>query len=327
MSAILARCSAATLSAREVDYLIADEWARTAEDVLWRRTKLGLRVSAEDAARLERVSWRSGSAARGEPHERLCARDRPGHDVEPGDRLRRRAADRRHGQDGVHPAFPGVGLGRARARGDLGDLPLVVQDGAARRPGSRPRTSPRSASPTSAKRRSSGTAKTGKAIHNAIVWQDRRTAAICDKLKKAGKEKLVARKTGLLLDPYFSGTKIKWILDNVKGARKRAERGELAFGTVDTYLIWRLTGGKVHATDATNACRTLLFNIETNDWDDELLELFDVPRGDAARGQGLRRRFRHDRPERCSAPRSRSAASPATSRRRPSGRPASSRAC
>jgi glycerol kinase len=120
--------------------------------------------------------------------------------------------------------------------------------------------------------------KTGKAIHNAIVWQDRRTAAFCEKLKRAGKEKLVSRKTGLLLDPYFSGTKIKWILDNVKGARKAAEHGELAFGTVDTYLIWRLTGGRVHATDATNACRTLLFNIETNDWDDELLKLFGVPR-------------------------------------------------
>jgi glycerol kinase len=120
--------------------------------------------------------------------------------------------------------------------------------------------------------------KTGKAIHNAIVWQDRRTASFCEKLKRAGKEKLVSRKTGLLLDPYFSATKIKWILDNVKGARKAAERGELAFGTIDTWLIWRLTGGKVHATDATNACRTLLYNIETNEWDDELLKLFGVPR-------------------------------------------------
>ena len=107
---------------------------------------------------------------------------------------------------------------------------------------------------------------TGKAIHNAIVWQDRRTAELCAKLRKAGHEKLVAKKTGLLLDPYFSGTKVRWLLDNVKGARKRAEKGELAFGTVDSFLIWRLTGGKVHATDATNACRTLLFNIESNEW-------------------------------------------------------------
>jgi glycerol kinase len=118
---------------------------------------------------------------------------------------------------------------------------------------------------------------TGKPIHNAIVWQDRRTAGITDKLKREGKERMVSRKTGLLLDPYFSASKIKWILDKVRGARRRAERGELAFGTVDSYLIWRLTGGKVHATDATNACRTLLYNIETNRWDPELLALFGIP--------------------------------------------------
>ncbi len=119
---------------------------------------------------------------------------------------------------------------------------------------------------------------TGKPIHNAIVWQDRRTASICDKLRKAGKEPLVRRRTGLLLDPYFSGTKIAWILDKVKGARKRAEKGELLAGTIDTFLIWRLTGGRVHATDATNASRTLLFNISTNHWDDELLDILRVPR-------------------------------------------------
>ncbi len=119
--------------------------------------------------------------------------------------------------------------------------------------------------------------KTGKPIHNAIVWQDRRTAAHCARLRKAGHEKRVTRKTGLLLDPYFSGTKVKWLLDNVKGARKRAEKGELAFGTVDSFLIWRLTGGKVYATDATNAGRTLLFDIAKNRWDDELLALFEVP--------------------------------------------------
>jgi glycerol kinase len=119
---------------------------------------------------------------------------------------------------------------------------------------------------------------TGKAIHNAIVWQDRRTHKLCDKLKRAGHEPTIAKKTGLLLDPYFSATKLAWILDNVPGARKRAEKGELAFGTVDSYLIWRLTGGKSHATDVTNACRTLLFNIKTNAWDDELLALFRIPR-------------------------------------------------
>jgi glycerol kinase len=120
--------------------------------------------------------------------------------------------------------------------------------------------------------------KTGKAIHNAIVWQDRRCAPICEKLIKKGYEKMVTRKTGLLLDPYFSGPKIKWILDKVPGARARAKKGELAFGTVDSFLIWRLTNGKVHATDVTNACRTLLYNIEKNQWDDELLEMLDVPR-------------------------------------------------
>ena len=120
--------------------------------------------------------------------------------------------------------------------------------------------------------------KTGAPIHNAIVWQDRRTAALCQKLRKQGFEKLFARKTGLLLDPYFSGTKLRWLLDNVKGARRRAEKGELAAGTIDSFLIWRLTGGKVHATDATNASRTLLFDIEANDWDDELLGILDIPR-------------------------------------------------
>jgi glycerol kinase len=113
--------------------------------------------------------------------------------------------------------------------------------------------------------------KTGKPVHKAIVWQDRRTADTCRALKEAGHEPLFTRKTGLLLDPYFSGTKLAWLLDNVKGARAKAEAGELAFGTIDTFLIWRLTGGKVHATDATNASRTLLYNIHTGAWDDELL--------------------------------------------------------
>jgi len=119
---------------------------------------------------------------------------------------------------------------------------------------------------------------TGKAIHRAIVWQDRRTADICAKLKGEGHEPAVTAKTGLIIDPYFSGTKVAWILDNVPGARARADRGELLFGTVDCYLLWRLTGGKVHATDATNASRTLLFNIHTGAWDDDLLNIVHVPR-------------------------------------------------
>ena len=119
---------------------------------------------------------------------------------------------------------------------------------------------------------------TGKVLHKAIVWQDRRTAEWCKELKAADKETMIQEKTGLLIDPYFSATKISWILDNVEGARERAERGELAFGTIDTFLLWRLTGGKSHKTDATNASRTLIFNIHTQQWDDELLELFNVPK-------------------------------------------------
>ena len=118
---------------------------------------------------------------------------------------------------------------------------------------------------------------TGQPIHRAIVWQDRRTAPLCEKLKAEGHEAAVTAKTGLLLDPYFSGTKLAWLLDNVEGARARAERGELAFGTIDCFLLWRLTGGEIHATDATNASRTLLYNIHVGDWDDELLGLLDIP--------------------------------------------------
>ncbi len=120
--------------------------------------------------------------------------------------------------------------------------------------------------------------KTGKPIHNAIVWQDRRTAPYCAKLKAEGFEGLVAERTGLLLDPYFSATKIAWLLDNVENARTMAERGDLAFGTVDSFLIWRLTGGRAHVTDSTNASRTLLLNIHSGQWDEELLTLFQVPR-------------------------------------------------
>lgn len=119
---------------------------------------------------------------------------------------------------------------------------------------------------------------TGRAVHRAIVWQDRRTADVCAQLKADGHEPEITSRTGLIIDPYFSGTKVAWILDHVPGARARAERGELLFGTVDSYLLWRLTGGKVHATDATNASRTLLFNIHTGEWDDALLQILRVPR-------------------------------------------------
>lgn len=119
---------------------------------------------------------------------------------------------------------------------------------------------------------------TGKPVYNAIVWQCRRTADYCDKLKEAGLEKLVYSKTGLQIDAYFSATKIKWILDKVKGARSRAEKGELIFGTMDTYVMWCLSGGRIFATDYTNASRTMLFNIHDMAWDDDLIEMFDVPR-------------------------------------------------
>jgi glycerol kinase len=119
--------------------------------------------------------------------------------------------------------------------------------------------------------------ETGKPVHNAIVWQDRRTARACDKLRSDGVEKTVQDKTGLLIDPYFSATKLRWILDEVNGVRARADAGKLAFGTIDSFLLWRLTGGRVHATDATNACRTQLFNIHTGAWEDELLRIFGIP--------------------------------------------------
>ncbi|MBB5621329.1 glycerol kinase [Pedobacter cryoconitis] len=120
--------------------------------------------------------------------------------------------------------------------------------------------------------------ETGEPVYNAIVWQDRRTAEFCDQLKKDGKTDMVRAKTGLVIDSYFSGTKIKWILDNVEGARDRANKGELAFGTVDSWLVWKFTRGHVHVTDITNASRTMLFNIRTEEWDDELLEMLDIPK-------------------------------------------------
>ena len=120
--------------------------------------------------------------------------------------------------------------------------------------------------------------KTGQPIYNAIVWQDRRTAAFCDQLKEKGLEESIRDKTGLVIDAYFSGTKVKWILDNVSGARDLADKGELAFGTIDSWLTWKLTDGKVHCTDVSNASRTMLFNIKDMSWDDELLDILSVPR-------------------------------------------------
>ncbi|HGF7235822.1 TPA: glycerol kinase GlpK, partial [Vibrio cholerae] len=119
--------------------------------------------------------------------------------------------------------------------------------------------------------------ETGKPVYNAIVWQCRRTAAICEELKARGLESYIRDNTGLVLDPYFSGTKIKWILDNVEGAREQAEAGQLLFGTVDTWLVWKMTQGRVHVTDYTNASRTMLFNINTLQWDEKILAEFNIP--------------------------------------------------
>ena len=120
--------------------------------------------------------------------------------------------------------------------------------------------------------------QTGEPIHNAIVWQDRRTAAFCDQLKAEGFDRTILQQTGLVTDAYFSGTKVKWLLDNVEGARERAEAGELAFGTVDSFLVWRLTGGRAHITDFSNAARTMLFDIQAREWSDAILERLDIPR-------------------------------------------------
>jgi glycerol kinase len=120
--------------------------------------------------------------------------------------------------------------------------------------------------------------RTGKPIYNAIVWQDRRTASYCDELKAAGNATMIREKTGLIIDAYFSATKLKWILDNVDGARKKAINGDLAFGTIDTWLVWKLSAGDLHITDVSNASRTMLLNIHTGEWDEELLKLFDIPR-------------------------------------------------
>ena len=119
--------------------------------------------------------------------------------------------------------------------------------------------------------------ETGKPVYNAIVWQDRRTAGMCDDFRSNGYTDVIQKKTGLIIDSYFAGTKVKWVLDNVEGVRKKAEQGKIAFGTVDSWLVWKMTRGKKHITDVTNACRTLLFNIQTMEWDEELLKIFDIP--------------------------------------------------
>ena len=137
---------------------------------------------------------------------------------------------------------------------------------------------------------------TGKPVYNAIVWQCRRTSEYCDSLKEKGLTEMFQKKTGLVIDAYFSGTKVKWILDHVEGARERANRGELLFGTVETWLIWKLTKGAVHVTDYSNASRTMLFNMNTLKWDDEILKELDIPKSHAAPGKAVQRDLWRNRP-------------------------------
>ena len=166
--------------------------------------------------------------------------------------------------------------------------------------------------------------RTGDPVRRAIVWQSRQTAPVCERLRAAGHEPLFHERTGLVLDPYFSGSKIAWLLEGDAALRARAEAGEIAFGTIDSWLIHRLTGGRVHATDPTNASRTLLYDIHERRFDPELLKILGVPGGDAAFGAPQRVGLRRDeRPRGPARPGSRSRASRATSRRRSSARAAS----
>ena len=161
---------------------------------------------------------------------------------------------------------------------------------------------------------------TGEPVHNAIVWQDRRTADYCRELREAGHAEMITARTGLLADPYFSGTKLRWILENVEGARARAEAGELLFGTVDCYLIWKLTGGKVHAADATNAARTLLYDIRKGRWSQTICDLLNIPMGMLPDVRDSAADFGHAQARSCWAEKSRSWASPGISRPPPWGR-------
>ena len=223
----------------------------------------------------------------------------------------------------VRPALSRRRAGWSTIRRTSGARPWRRRGRRSRLPSSRPPTSPPSASPTSARPACCGT---GAPASRSTAPSSGRTGArrtLCRKLKDAGHEPAVTAKTGLLLDPYFSATKIAWLLDNVEGARALAKAGHLAFGTIDTFLLWRLTGGRVHATDATNASRTLLYDINKGALDDELLRAVRRAARDAARGARLQRRLRHDGAVDPRRARCRSSASPATSRRRPSARPAS----
>ena len=290
----LGTCFGADLHAAEVDYLIDQEWATSADDILWRRSKLGLKIRGDAATALDTyVADRIGRDRRAannreqDPNKKGIAprgSEMPGYilAIDQGTTSTRsigfddKFSVRGIGQQEFEQYFPDSGwvvhepedLLRTTidtVRLALADSGLSAGDIAAIGITNQRET-------TLVWDRATGTP-----IHRAIVWQDRRTADVCRALKEAGHEATATEKTGLLLDPYFSGTKIAWMLDNVPGARDAAERGELAFGTVDTWLIWNLTGGKRHVTDATNASRTLLYDIRRGAWDDEMLAMLRVP--------------------------------------------------
>ena len=323
----LGECFGDELTAAEVRYLMRHEFAETADDVLWRRSKLGLRMGAEAEAALTRFMEASAGRAAAEWTPEVM----PSHllAIDQGTTSTRAflfdaaLAPVGFAQLEFPQIFPAPGWVEHDPQG-IWTTSVATARAAMASAGVAASESRRSASPTSARPRSSGTARPAS---RSTTRSSGRTAAphdACAALARAGHEKLVSERTGLLLDPYFSATKIAWLLDNVDGARAAAGAGQLAFGTVDSYLLWHFTGGKVHATDATNAARTALLDIRTGQWDDGAAR--SVPRSGlaAAGGARLGGRFRHDAAASARRRRCASSASRATSRRQPSGRAASS---
>ena len=349
------------LHAREVAFLRDHEWARSAEDVLWRRSKLGLRLDAAQVARLQ--AWMGvGSFPRERPLTPCCHVCQPrlaATRVAARDAIDALGFPHRHRRRCMTPRYVlAIDQGTTSSRAILFDRAGDIVGSAQRefaqifpQPGwvehdpreiltsvyatltellSREQIDPRHIAALGITNQRETTVvwdrATGQPIHNAIVWQSRQSHAICERLKCDGHEALVRERTGLLIDAYFSATKVRWILDHVEGAQQRAERGELLFGTIDSWLVWNLSGGQAHVTDYSNAARTLLFNIHTLDWDDDLLALLDIPARCCRRCAIPARCMRTPGRSSSSTTRFRSPASPETSRRRCSARPASSRA-
>ena len=201
---------------------------------------------------------------------------RSGHHQLASSAVRSRRSDSRRRSTGIRSDLSPARLGRAQSRTDC-----FFTNRSRSRSSGQSRPKPRAVAAIGIANQRETTIvwnrDTGQPVYNAIVWQDRRTADFCERLRSEGHGPLIQQRTGLLIDSYFSASKISWILDNVSGARSAAEAGKLAFGTVDSWLVWKLTGGRVHATDASNASRTMLFNIHTGSWDHELLDLFRIP--------------------------------------------------